>query len=141
MRKLIGSILLAMVVACGGDKATGPNASITGNYTLRTVNGNTVPAVVFQNTTEKEELTAGNVNLNADRTWSGSLSLRSTNLTNGATATLSLPANGTYTNNNGSITLTDASDNSQLTGTVGGGTLTIVGDTGLGSFVTLVFKQ
>ena len=141
MRKLIGSILLAMVVACGGDKATGPNASITGNYTLRTVNGNTVPAVVFQNTTEKEELTAGNVNLNADRTWSGALSLRSTNLTNGATATLSLPANGTYTNNNGSITLTDASDNSQLTGTVGGGTLTIVGDTGLGSFVTLVFKQ
>ena len=141
MRKLIGSILLAMVVACGGDKATGPNASITGNYTLRTVNGNTVPAVVFQNTTEKEELTAGNINLNADRTWSGSLSLRSTNLTNGATATLSLPANGTYTNNNGSITLTDASDNSQLTGTVGGGTLTIVGDTGLGSFVTLVFKQ
>ena len=141
MRKLIGSILLAMVVACGGDKATGPNASITGNYTLRTVNGNTVPAVVFQNTTEKEELTAGNINLNADRTWSGALSLRSTNLTNGATATLSLPANGTYTNNNGSITLTDASDNSQLTGTVGGGTLTIVGDTGLGSFVTLVFKQ
>ena len=126
MRKLIGSILLAMVVACGGDKATGPNASITGNYTLRTVNGNAVPAVVFQNTTEKEELTAGNVNLNADRTWSGALSLRSTNLTNGATATLSLPANGTYTNNNGSITLTDASDNSQLTGTVGGGTLTIV---------------
>ena len=141
MRKLIGSILLAMVVACGGDKATGPNASITGNYTLRTVNGNTVPAVVFQNTTEKEELTAGNINLNADRTWSGSLSLRSTNLTNGATATLSLPANGTYTNNNGSLTLTDASDNTQLTGTVGGGTLTIVGDTGLGSFVTLVFKQ
>ena len=141
MRKLIGSILLAMVVACGGDKATGPNASITGNYTLRTVNGNALPAVVFQNTTEKEELTAGNVNLNADRTWSGSLSLRSTNLTNGATATLSLPANGTYTNNNGSITLTDASDNSQLTGTVGGGTLTIVGDTGLGSFVTLVFKR
>ena len=141
MRKLIGSILLAMVVACGGDKATGPNASITGNYTLRTVNGNAVPAVVSQNTTEKEELTAGNVNLNADRTWSGALSLRSTNLTNGATATLSLPANGTYTNNNGSLTLTDASDNSQLTGTVGGGTLTIVGDTGLGSFVTLVFKQ
>ena len=141
MRKLIGSILLAMVVACGGDKATGPNASITGNYTLRTVNGNALPAVVFQNTTEKEELTAGNINLNADRTWSGSLSLRSTNLTNGATATLSLPANGTYTNNNGSLTLTDASDNSQLTGTVGGGTLTIVGDTGLGSFVTLVFKQ
>ena len=141
MRKLIGSILLAMVVACGGDKATGPNASITGNYTLRTVNGNAVPAVVFQNTTEKDELTAGNINLNADRTWSGALSLRSTNLTNGATATLSVPANGTYTNNNGSITLTDARDNSQLTGTVGGGTLTIVGDTGLGALVTLVFKQ
>jgi hypothetical protein len=130
-----------MLVACGGDKATGPNTSVTGNYTLRTVNGINVPAVVFQNATEKDELTAGNINLNADKTWSGSLSARATNLTTGAMATVSVPANGTYTTNNGSITLTDASDNSQLTGTVGGGTLTIAGNVGLGVPITLVFKQ
>lgn len=141
MRWVLGSALLAMLVACGGDKATGPNTSVTGNYTLRTVNGINVPAVVFQNATEKDELTAGNINLNADKTWSGSLSARATNLTTGAMATVSVPANGTYTTNNGSITLTDASDNSQLTGTVGGGTLTIAGNVGLGVPITLVFKQ
>jgi len=141
MRKLICFALLAGLIACGGDSATGPNASITGNYTLRTVNGNSVPAVVFQDAQVKEEVTAGNINLNADKTWSGSLSARATNLTNGATATVSVPANGTYTTNNGSITLTDASDNSQLVGTVGGGTLTIGGDIGLGTVITLVFKQ
>src|SRR4051794_37517703 len=108
MRKLLGSALLAVaLVACGGDKATGPNASITGNYTLRTVNGTNVPAVVFQNAQEKDELTGGNINLNADHTWSGSLSARGTDLTSGGVVTISVPANGTYSNNNGSITLTD----------------------------------
>lgn len=38
MRRLVGSALLVMLAACGGD-STGPNADVTGNYTLRTVNG------------------------------------------------------------------------------------------------------
>jgi hypothetical protein len=141
MRRLLGSALLVLLVACGGDKATGPNASVTGNYTLRTVNGNSVPAVVFQDAQEKDELTGGNINLNADNTWSGSLSAKATNLATGSVVTASVPANGTYTNNNGSLTLTDSQDASQLTGTVGGGTLSISGDIGLGSLVTLVFKK
>lgn len=141
MRKLIGFVLLATIAACGGDKATGPNASITGNYTLRTVNGMNVPAVVFQDAQEKDELTGGNINLNADKTWSGSLSGRVTDLTTGESGTISVPANGTYTSNNGSITLTDATDNSQITGTVGAGTLTIGSDIGVGVILTLVFKQ
>jgi hypothetical protein len=141
MRRLLGSALLALIVACGGDKATGPNASVTGNYTLRTVNGNNVPAVVFQDAQEKDELTGGNINLNADNTWSGSLSAKATNLSTGAFVTASVPANGTYSNNNGAITLTDSQDGSQLTGTVSGGTLSISGDPGLDAVVTLVFKK
>ena len=142
MRKLLCSLLLASaVVACGGDSATGPNASITGNYTLRTVNGNTLPAVFFQDAQEKDELTAGNINLNADNTWSGSLSAKATDLHSGAVLTESVPANGTYTNNNGALVLTDAQDGSQLSGTVGGGTLSISGDIGVGAVITLVFKK
>ena len=84
MRKRILPVLLTIaVMACGGDKATGPNADVTGNYTLQTANGNSVPAVVYLDTQEKDELTAGNINLNSDHTWSGSLSLRSTDLTSG----------------------------------------------------------
>ncbi|HEY2852992.1 MAG TPA: hypothetical protein VGJ18_09120 [Gemmatimonadaceae bacterium] len=140
MRKLVLSALLAVLVACGGD-ATGPNASLYGNYTLRTVDGNNVPAVVYQDTLEKDELTAGNINLNGDLTWSGSLSVRATLLATGAIATLSLPANGTYTTSSGTITLTETSDGAQLVGTVGGGTLTLGGDIGTGSSTTLVFKR
>jgi len=140
MRKLVLSAVLAVLVACGGD-ATGPNASLYGNYTLRTVDGNSVPAVVYQDTLEKDELTAGNINLNSDLTWSGSLSVRATLLATGAIATLSLPANGTYTTSSGTITLTETSDGAQLVGTVGGGTLTLGGDIGTGSSTTLVFKR
>jgi len=140
MRKLVLSAVLAVLVACGGD-ATGPNASLYGNYTLRTVDGNNVPAVVYQDTLEKDELTAGNINLNSDLTWSGSLSVRATLLATGAIATLSLPANGTYTTSSGTITLTETSDGAQLVGTVGGGTLTLGGDIGTGSSTTLVFKR
>ena len=140
MRRLIGLAALLMLVACGGD-STGPNADVTGNYTLQTVNGASVPAVVFQDSQEKDELTAGNINLNADKTWSGNLTARVTDLMSGATGTFSAPGNGTYTSSGGTITLTDATDGSQLTGNVGGGTLTITGDLGVGTLITLVFKR
>jgi hypothetical protein len=142
MRKAVcAAALLGLLVACSSDKATGPNASITGNYTLSTVNGSTLPAVLVQDATEKDELTGGNVVLNADKTWSGNLALRGTLLATGQVATLNAPANGTYTNNNGAITLTETGATSQLVGTVGGGTLTVSGDLGTGATVTLVFKQ
>jgi hypothetical protein len=39
--------------------------------------------------------------------------------------TQNLPANGTYAVSNGTLTLNDVSDNSQLTGTVDGSTLSL----------------
>jgi hypothetical protein len=134
------ALVAAVVVACGGD-ATGPNASITGNYTLRTVNGANVPAVIYQDVDEKDELTGGNIDLSSNNSWTGNLSAKSTDLHTGATAAFNFPAHGTYTVNNGSITLTDATDNSQLVGTVGGGTLTINGDAGVGVSIVMVFKK
>ena len=140
MRRLVGSALLVMLVACGGD-STGPNADVTGNYTLRTVNGGNVPAIVYQDTQEKDEITSGNIILNADKTWNGVLSARVTDLTSGATDTFSVPASGTYTNASGTLTLTDATDGSKLMGSVGGGTLTISGNILIGTVLTLVFKR
>ena len=140
MRRLAGLALLVMLAACGGD-STGPKADVTGNYTLRTVNGANIPAVVFQDSQEKDELTSGNINLNADKTWSGTLSARVTDLTSGASATFNSPAGGTYTASSGTLTLTDASDGSQLTGSVGNGTLTISGDIDVGAVITLVFQR
>lgn len=141
MRRLVIPVLLATLVACGGDSTTGPNASVQGNYTLQSVNGTNVPTVVYQDTEEKDELTGGNINLNSDGTWSGSLSLRATSLTTNAVATVSLPASGTYTASNGSITLTDATDGSQLVGTVTNGILTLGSDIGTGEVLTLTFRR
>ena len=140
MRRLAGSALLVMLAACGGD-STGPNASIAGSYTLQTVNGVNVPAVVFQDTQEKDELTGGNISLNTNKTWTGVLTARITDLTSSISTTFNAPANGTYTSSGGTITLTDAVDGSQLTGSIGGGTLTISGDIGVGAVITLVFKR
>jgi len=140
MRRLVGSALLVMLAACGGD-STGPNADVTGNYTLRTVNGGNVPAVVYQDTLEKDELTSGNITLNADKTWTGLLSARITDLTSGAANTFSAPASGTYTNASGTLTLTDGTDGSKLMGSVGGGTLTISGNILVPEVITLVFKR
>ncbi|HEY2377725.1 MAG TPA: hypothetical protein VGH98_17260 [Gemmatimonadaceae bacterium] len=140
MRRLIGTALLVMLAACGGD-STGPKADITGNYTLRTVNGSAVPAVVFQDASEKDELTGGNISLGANNTWTGLLSARVTDLTTSEVFTGSAPASGSYTNSGGSITLTVAQDGSQLIGSVASGTLTLSGDIGVGSAVTMVFQR
>lgn len=139
MRRFLGSALLATLVACGGD-STGPK-SVAGNYTLRTVNGASVPAVVYQDAQEKDEITAGNINLSSSNTWTGLLTVRATDVASGQTLTFNSPANGTFTTSGGSITLTDAADGSQLTGSVGGGTLSISGDIGLGTAITLVFQR
>ena len=140
MRRMIVAGILAVLAACSSD-STGPNASVTGSYTLRTVNGNNVPAVVFQNATTKDELTAGTLNLNADNTWSGSLTARETSLSTGAVVSITVPASGTYTNNNGSLKLTDSVDDTQLVGTADNGMLTVSGDVGIGAVVTLVFQR
>jgi hypothetical protein len=130
-----------LLVACGGDKATGPGA-ISGNYTLRTVNGNNVPAVFFQDSQEKDEFLSGNINIAGDNTWSGTFTLRGTDLTNGQTVTVPIPIGGTYALGAGSITLTDARNQLVLNGTVGGGTLTVGSDAFvLGETTALVFKK
>ena len=141
MRRYVLAGLTMLLVACGGDKATGPGA-ISGNYTLRTVNGNNVPAVFFQDSQEKDEFLSGNINIAGDNTWSGTFTLRGTDLTNGQTVTVPIPIGGTYALGAGSITLTDARNQLVLNGTVGGGTLTVGSDAFvLGETTALVFKK
>src|SRR5437868_13457221 len=83
------------VVACGGDKATGPE-SVSGNYTLRTVNGGNVPAVAFQNTTVKGEIVSSNSALATDNSWTATVTVRTTDLTTGDVFPEALPSASTY---------------------------------------------
>jgi len=103
MRRYLLAGLAMLLVACGGDKATGPGA-VSGNYSLRTVNGNNVPAVFFQDTQEKDEIVSGNINIVADNTWNGTFALRGTDLTSSNVITVNVPIGGTYSLSGGTIT-------------------------------------
>jgi hypothetical protein len=141
MHKHVLAVLLLAAVACGGDKATGPQTA-TGSYTLRTANGASVPAVVFQNQTEKDEVTAGTINLAADKTWSGTLGLRGTDLSTGQFFFNDVVAlSGTYTLTGNSLTLDDPFHELTATGTVSGGTIAIAVDLGLPTVTAMVYQK
>lgn len=143
MRKTLVVALLLTVAACGGDKVTGTK-EFTGSYSLRTVNGGGLPAVVFLDDTEKDEVTGGTINLASDNTWSGTLGIRATDVTDG-TVFLDFPAfpiAGTYSVSGSSITIDDPSHGLTFTGTVGGGELAIGTDlVGLGTITALVYHK
>ena len=124
MRRLVLAAVAMLLVACGGDKATGPDP-ITGSYSLRTVNGATLPATFYLDNVEKDQLFAGTIALAADHSWTGSLSVDATAIPSGASLFHGpIPVSGTYSLSAGSITITDPHGLS-FTGTVSGGTMTL----------------
>ena len=125
MRRLVLAAVAMLLVACGGDKATGPEG-VTGSYTLRTVNGATLPATYYQDDVERDQFFAGSISLAADHSWTGSLSVDATEIPSGASLFHGpIPINGTYSLNASSITVIDGIHGLTLTGTVTGGTLTL----------------
>ncbi|HKN66131.1 MAG TPA: hypothetical protein VJW73_07625 [Gemmatimonadaceae bacterium] len=124
MRRLVLAAVAMLLVACGGDKATGPEP-VTGSYTLRTVNGTALPATFYQDDVEKDQLFAGTISLAADHSWTGSLSVDATAIPGGQVLFHApIPVSGTYALNASTITITDPQGLS-FTGTVTGGTMTL----------------
>jgi len=124
MRRHVLVALAMLLVACGGDKATGPEA-VTCSYTLRTVNGSALPATFYQDDVEKDQLFAGTISLAADHSWTGSLSVDATAIPGGQVLFHApIPVSGTYALNASTITITDPQGLS-FTGTVSGGTMTL----------------
>lgn len=143
MRKSLLAALVLTLVACGGDKAIGPQ-DVTGSYTLRTVNGANPPSVVYQDADQKLEVTDGTLVLTADHKWSGTLGGRLTDLSTGDHEDQpGLPLDGgTYTLSGSTLTLNDPTEGLTFTGTVSSGTLTVTVDLiGFGSFTTLVYTK
>jgi len=125
MRRHVLAALAMLLVACGGDKATGPDP-VTGSYTLRTVNGAALPATYYQDDIERDQLFAGTISLAADHSWTGSLSVDATGIPGGELLFHGpIPVSGTYALNASSITITDAAHALTLNGTVTGGTMTL----------------
>ena len=141
MGRYVLASLAMLLIACGGDKAVGPS-TVSGTYTLQTVNGNKVPAAFYQDTLELDEFVSGTVMLADDNSWSGQLGVRGTDLTtNEMFINTNAPIGGTFSFKNGQITLTDSFNGLVFTGTVAGGTLSVGTQIILGAPTAFVFHK
>ena len=114
--------LLLPVAACGDDDGSGPSADVVGTFNLQTINGATVPAVVFQAGADRLEVVSGSITFNENRTFSAALTLRE------AVGGVANPPEtetdtGTYTVSGNTVQLT-AADGTTATATISGNTLT-----------------
>jgi hypothetical protein len=134
MRKLFLA-LVALTVACG-DSTTEPTmSSIAGTWELQTVNGAALPYVIFQQGTEKVELTADVFTVTSTGTFTELSTIRTTS--SGQTQTETETDAGTYTLNGTAVTFKfDSDPSSPGTGSISGNTLTVA-DAGF----ALVYKK
>lgn len=134
-RSIAALTCLAIATACGGsDAPTGTAPSVTGTYTLRTVNGAALPSVVPIAPGESITLRSGSVTLNGD----GSCTHRHdvVYVAGGTTLSDNTPVLCTYRIDGNTIVTTDADDGEQVTGVVGNGSLTTTSDG-----ITLVYRK
>jgi len=114
MKKIFVPLLaatLAFGAACAND-ATSPSVSITGNWTLRTLNGQSLPVQTAFNTV----VTSEQRTLNPDGSYNDIVTY-----SNGSSSS----EFGFYTITGNSITFTDQTDNNfQYTGSISGNVLT-----------------
>jgi hypothetical protein len=123
---LAGALVLG---ACGGgDDPAGPSLQSIGTYTLSTVNGQPLPAVLLEDATRKVEILSDVVTLRENGTWSETASLRTTTPTGAVTTT---PSNdsGTYSVNGSALVLSSGQSGTTMA-TLLGSSLTIA-DAGL----------
>ena len=102
---LFGILALA---ACGKD-ASGPDgatATVTGNYTLKTINGSPLPFTLIAFPGYSARLISSTLTVNSDNTFVGSSTYQETE--NGVTSTISESCNGTITRNGNALSFTEA---------------------------------
>ncbi len=133
LSKLFVVVIAICIAGCdsGGDSNQG--SSFTGNYLLISVEGQPLPAIIVQVLNDTVEITAGNIRINADQTFSSSATARLTE--SGGVTTETVSQTGTYTNNNTAFTFT-YSDGTSETGSISGNDLTLISE-GL----ALVFRK
>ncbi|MDB4881138.1 MAG: hypothetical protein JWL60_2584 [Gemmatimonadetes bacterium] len=128
------AVLFVSVLAGCSDSSTGPNASVSGSYSLRTINGFSLPYVLVDRPGYREELVDETITIQENGTFSQQGSYRYTE--NGFVSVRAYDDFGTYTRSGTNLTLRFNSDGSRVTGTVENGAL-IIGLEG----VSLVYRR
>ena len=118
---------------CGDDDPSGPRG-VTGSYTLRTVNGQNVPATVYEGSDLgfqlKVEVLSGRITLNSNGTFQDVTTVRQT-IGTGPSSTDDFTTSGTWVQSGSTLTLTDPTEDETYTLTVqGDGSLVQSGDIG-----------
>ena len=124
MRKCAVVSLLFVLAACG-DSSTEPEP-IWGTYTLQTMAEQPLPYVIYQVGADKFEITAGDMRLDSDMTFSNTNTLRTTEI--GVVTTRTITYSGTFTVNDSFLTFTCSCYGSPFFGSLGGKTVTIIRD-------------
>lgn len=120
IRGLLGLVAVVACTACS-DSSSGPSSAITGSYALITINGTVLPFVIFFDQSVTFRVTAGEVTLSSNNTFSGSFTYQET-LTAGQSTTVTETCNGTYAVNGNSVTFTETTSTTANCGGVYSGT-------------------
>ncbi len=127
IRRVFLAFLVFALVACG-DNGTGNDGtdeeSITGTYTLQSIDGDPLPWVLLQVGADMIEVIAGSVTLNEDMTCSDIGTFRITTITGNVTTNAVIDL-CTYTIDGGALTLTSVADNTVTSGSIVGSALTL----------------
>ena len=121
MRRFTVLLALAAVASCGGDSSTSPSVSVSGIYSLQTVNGAALPYTQPQDVYDKFEFLSDVRILSDSGTFTETYTNRQTQ--NGVATTFSRTVTGTYTVVGGGITFFHPEGNES--GSVGAGKLTL----------------
>lgn len=93
MRNLLIVLLVGVQAACWSDKVTG-SSTVFGTYTLRTVNGSSLPATLSGSGTTKSEIVADTIFLYEGFTFAQRAHYRNT--VNGTVTTQTVPDAGSF---------------------------------------------
>lgn len=120
-RPALVAALVLVGAACGGD-GTGPDeGSVVGSYTLRTINGQSLPYTTLSAGVNRAEVLSSSLSLNPDGTFREERSVRRTHA--GVSVTEADAKFGTYTSTGAGLTFR-ATTGTQASGTRGGGSIT-----------------
>ena len=129
MRRIALLAALVALAACSND-STSPSVSLVGSYSLRTINGNTLP-YTFSN---GSVLVSDRLTLNPDNSY-----VDFATFSNGSSST----EQGFWSSNNNVITFDDRTDGIQYTGSLSGSVLTEIfqNQGGFSGSVTEVYQK
>ena len=123
MRGPLAVLIVAFFVGCLGEGVTG-SSTITGDYTLRTINGSPLPYTISGSGANRTEIVRDVITLYQGGTYARSRDSRVT--VNGQTTTESSAEAGSYSLFGTSVTLVNGADGQTTLATINANTMTIV---------------